>query len=642
MSGRRQQEPTCYEFLAVDGQVHCVELNGTPIVNNGEVVEVVCVGRDVTDRKRAEESKRRQAAAEAANEAKNAFLARMSHEIRTPLNGVVGMLDLLGDTELNERQRHYHQIATMSVDTLLGLVNDILDFSKIQAGMLDLERVEFDLHALLREVAGMFVDRARDKGMELLCTIDPAVPRSVTGTPAQIRQIIVNLVDNALKFTPHGEVQIHARLEAKQEGITSVRFAVRDTGIGIPEDRRDHLFDPFSQIDTSTTRKYGGTGLGLSICKQLAELLGGWIDVDSKLGQGSLFSAIIPLAAPHIPSAVAGAAAIAAGTNRPPRPTAEKNPGRLEETARNSAGGRILIADDNEINQLVVSEILQRGHFHCTIVSNGRMALEAMRVRPFDIVLMDCEMPEMDGFTATREIRKLEDLDQLAARGEGRCPIIALTAHVDEGYRQKCLSAGMDDYLSKPIDSERLLTTIRRWMIRTNRTDNTRHEPATVHEGAGCSSTRCAAEGPFTAAGGGPAARNGPVVVDTALAGNKQPPLDIKTLRDRCLGNGDMMQRVLRLFTQRVSADLLRIHDAIWSNDAPTARKLAHALKGAVANVSATAAAQHAAALETLANDHRLIQAQEQFLRLERELARCVAFVEPLLHGASAGAVPQV
>ena len=259
---RDRGEPTCYEFFAGNGEVRCAEVNGTAIVRNGEVVEVICLCRDVTDRKRAEESKKRQQAAEAANAAKNAFLARMSHEIRTPLNGVMGMLDLLGGSDLNETQRRHCHIAAMSANTLLGLVNDILDFSKIQAGLLDLEQVEFDLHALLREVAELFAGRAHGKGLELLCKIDPAVPQRAAGRPAQIRQLIANLIDNALKFTSRGEVEIHARLEPKQEGTTSVRIEVRDTGIGIPEGCRDQLFSPFSQVDKSTTRKYWRRGAG--------------------------------------------------------------------------------------------------------------------------------------------------------------------------------------------------------------------------------------------------------------------------------------------------------------------------------------------------------------------------------------------
>ena len=348
--------------------------------------------------------------------------------------------------------------------------------------------------------------------------------------------------------------------------------------------------------------------------------------------------AIIPLAAAHAIAGVASAAATAAGTEG--RPAPEKKPERLEETARNFSNRRVLIAEDNEINQLVVGEILRNEHFQCTIVSNGRIALETILAQPYDAVLMDCEMPEMDGFAATREIRKLEDSSQLATCGGRRLPVIALTAHGDKGYRQKCLAAGMDDFVSKPFDSEGLLATVQRWLLRTDRSNATRNEVAERDDGAEQPSARQAGKNISTTAVIGPSECNRPVAAGSAPAECNQPPLDIKTFRDRCLGNDDLMQRVCACLRN----GRVQIYCGFTTRSEATTRRppedSAHALKGALANVSANAAAQCASVLETLINDGRLAQAHEQFLSLEHELTRCVAFVEPMLQGASADVGP--
>jgi signal transduction histidine kinase/DNA-binding response OmpR family regulator len=411
-------------------------------------------------------------AAEAANEAKNLFLARMSHEIRTPLNGVMGVLHLLANSELTAKQQHYVHIAEASADALLSLISQVLDFSKIEAGKFDLEYVEFDLHALLKDTTEMFVQQAQHKGLELTCRIGPAVPRETFGDPDRIRQILINLVGNAIKFTPRGEVVIRAEVVDRADGDRHLRFEVRDTGIGIPGECRGGLFDAFSQVDASTTREYGGTGLGLSICKQLVELMGGHIEVESQLDQGSTFSFTIPfrvvrerplqecrsagdLCGQRIPANDGDSRALRASQNkRPP----------LDQALVKTSTARVLIVEDNEINQMVASEILKNVGLRHDIAANGHLAIEAISKQPYDLVLMDCEMPEMDGLTAVREIRRLENEGRIAEGCRGRLPVIAITAHAIQGDCERCLAAGMDDYVSKPIDPDKLFSVIRRWL----------------------------------------------------------------------------------------------------------------------------------------------------------------------------------
>jgi CheY-like chemotaxis protein len=381
------------------------------------------------------------------------------------------MLNLLANTQLTEKQRHYVRIAESSADALLSLISQVLDFSKIEAGKLELEHTEFDLHALLEDTTEMFVHQTRHKGLELTCRVGPAVPQKVLGDPERIRQILINLLANAVKFTAQGQVAIRADAVEQDDRVPRVRFEVRDSGIGIPEERRDILFDAFSQVDASTTRKFGGTGLGLSICKQLVELMAGCIELESQPGQGSTFSFTIPLEA--VPGDAPETSPLSGGrrgaTSAADRQTAEALPSQPnDELGGNGASPqdlapRVLIAEDNEINQLVTGEILGNAGFCCDIAANGRLAIAAILRRPYDLVLMDCQMPEMDGFAATREIRKLEEAGCLAARRR-RLPVIAITAHAVQGDRERCLAAGMDDYVSKPVSSAELFSAIYRFL----------------------------------------------------------------------------------------------------------------------------------------------------------------------------------
>ncbi len=394
-----------------------------------------CVEAATADlRTQAVELARTRDAAEAANRAKSDFLATMSHEIRTPLNGVIGTLRLLTETGLTGDQQRFATTADASAHTLLSLINDILDFSKVEAGKLELDPVPFDLSDLAATAVEIVATAANAKGLGLTCTVDPAVPRRRIGAADRIRQVLVNLLGNAVKFTATGAVSVRV---TPADG-DAVRFAVTDTGIGIPPDRLDRLFQSFSQVDASTTRKFGGTGLGLAICKQLAALMGGTVGVRSTVGVGSTFWFTARLPVDAAPGPTAGAAPV-------PR-------------AAPPGGRRILVAEDNDVNQMVIGEMLRRLGHSVALVADGRAAVAAARAGGHDLILMDCQMPEMDGFAAAAAVRAAE------AGSDRRLPILALTANAVVGDRERCLSAGMDDYLTKPIDSAALAAKLSLWL----------------------------------------------------------------------------------------------------------------------------------------------------------------------------------
>jgi signal transduction histidine kinase len=375
-------------------------------------------------------------AATAGAKAKSEFLAAMSHEIRTPMNGIIGMIDALLDTELTMDQRSYAGTVQQSAETLLCIVNDILDFSKIEAGKLKLESIDFDLRQTVQNVVALLAGRAKSKGIKLLWSIDPEMPGSLRGDPNRLGQVLLNLMSNAIKFTAHGEVAIELSWRGEADQAPKLHCAVRDSGIGLSDKSRQKLFQPFTQGDTSITRKFGGTGLGLAICRKLVELMGGAIGVTSAEGKGSTFWFEVRLEKSPASDCVIGSNLVSVPTQN------QFGGGRLL---------RVLLAEDNAVNQKVA--ILQFRKLGCEIevVGNGRDALAAWQRGGHDIIFMDCQMPEMDGLEATRKIRALEKVRSLAP-----IRIVAMTASAMPGDRENCLQAGMDDYISKPVKSKEL------------------------------------------------------------------------------------------------------------------------------------------------------------------------------------------
>lgn len=430
----------------------------------GDVIGPYCFLRDITAHKLASKAlvaaneELKQAAekayalaeaADAANRAKSEFLANMSHDIRTPMNGVLGMTELLSQTSLTKEQQEYLGSIRTSGEALLTLLDDILDFSKIEAGKLVLEVTDFDLKEIIRNILFLLSPNANQKGLTLNYSILPEVPIHLRGDPARIRQILMNLVGNAIKFTEKGKVEVKVLVVAQSDQEATIKLVVEDTGIGIPEGRLDSIFEGFIQVDNSTTRKYGGTGLGLTICKQLVALMQGSIEVSSKQGKGSVFCVEIPFLKQSLD---------------------QKNifSRTLEHKTKKTKPGtslihcKILLVEDNFVNQKVALYMLQKWGCSIQVVDNGYRAVEKFKTQHFDLILMDCHMPEMDGYEATQKIREIEKKEG------GHIPIIAMTANALRGDRETCIHAGMDDYISKPFDKKDFLRILMQWHKNTD------------------------------------------------------------------------------------------------------------------------------------------------------------------------------
>ncbi len=551
------------ELRRPDGSSAWVLLNARVIEYEGRQCFLAWL-YDITERRAAESAIRNaKELAEEATRTKSEFLANMSHEIRTPMNAIIGMGHLMQKTEMTSRQRDYQNKIQQSCQHLLGIIDDILDFSKIEAGKLTIERVEFTLHGVLDTVRNLVSDKVAAKGLELRFQVDNEAPTILLGDPLRLGQILVNYANNAVKFTEHGKIEISVRVLEQTEQDVLLHMAVADTGIGLPAEQQARLFQSFQQADASTTRRYGGTGLGLAICKRLADLMGGSVGVHSAPGQGSVFWLRLRLGKGRH-----------RGIHPPPdgiqqhgAPAAPKHPG-LEAIH----GARILLVEDNELNQEVAHAILADEGFQVDIAGDGKEAITMLDRADYDLVLMDMQMPVMDGVSTTRVLRQNPRFAAL--------PIIALTANAMEGDRKLCLDAGMNDHVAKPIDPDELWAALRRWI------------PAKT--GAGTVALPQSPVAPLPSPDGGRA--EVPAAIPTIEG------LDTEDGLRRVRGKQKIYLDILHKFVDTQAANIDKLQQAMEAGDLAEAERVAHTLKGVCGNIGANAAlCQSAAQLEAAA-----------------------------------------